>query len=104
MPKDKLSDMESVLNIALACDVAAVELSTNTRLLYDKLSQLRSSNSGRGPSGAIILSQLERVCARYFTGTSVKIRRTAHPSASTFKRAVEGWLPALTARTVIQPV
>jgi hypothetical protein len=98
-----LSELDSVLNIARACDAAAVELSTNSKLLYDKIAQLKSGNGNRGPSGAIVMSQLERVAARYFSGSPVKMRRTAHPSATTFRAAVSAWIPGLSRPVPIQP-
>jgi hypothetical protein len=99
-----LDDLSALLSLAGQCDQAAATLGTSTKLLYDKIWEIKS-RSGRGPNGVVVSSVLERVCGRYFAGSNIlRTRRGPHPSATTFKAAVSSWIPALAERPVLQPM
>jgi hypothetical protein len=100
----QLDDLSALLSIASDCDAAAISLGMSSRALYSKIAELRTRNGNRGPGGSVVAIAMEKIAARHLSGSCLHLRRAAHPAHTSFKHAVEQWLPSLTARPVLQPI
>jgi hypothetical protein len=99
-----LDALDSLLSLAAQCDQDAASLGANSRALYNKISDLKQRNGGRGPTGSAVAIAMEKIAARHLSGSCLHLRRAAHPAHVSFKRAVEQWLPSLTQRPVLREV
>jgi hypothetical protein len=92
MLKDELREL------ARECDSSGAAFGAAVQSLYAKLTEARM-RAGRGPTGLMITSSIER-CTRVYLGGTV-MRGLAGsvrlPQQSGFKDTVEKWLPSLSA-------
>ena len=89
--------------MARLCDQHAKAFGDSLRRLHEQIVAARQRN-GRGPSGILIWSALERASCQYFAGTPLRsLRSTPRITGQpTFERQIEQWLPQLaSAATVI---
>jgi hypothetical protein len=99
-PQQRSADaqvLEEIRAHAAACDEHAAALAVNIKALHSKITALRMSRDGRGPSSIVVPSALERAAAKYFTGTVLRSIRgpVPRPSMGGFKEQVEMWMPSL---------
>jgi hypothetical protein len=99
----QLNDLDSLLSLAATCDDAAVTLSSTSKALYNKISELRARNGGRGPGGSAVAGAMQKIAAKHFTGSCLHLRLAAHPAFPSFMSVVQSWLPALSRPEPIQP-
>jgi hypothetical protein len=87
-----------IVRNAAACDEHAIALCSAVRQLHQDITHLRMKNGGRGPSGALVPSALERAFARHATGTVLRSLRGPVPHArqAGFKEQIQMWMPSLT--------
>jgi len=78
--------LEDIREFAAACDTHAAALGHAVRELHMKIAEARMKNNGRGPSGLMITSVLER-CLRSTRGPLAKQR--------TFEGQIAAWEPLL---------
>jgi hypothetical protein len=84
--------------LARRCDESAEAFGGVLRKLHAELVTARQRANGRGPSGLLLWSALERCSCQYFEGTVLRSMRGRPRIAGqpTFERQIEMWLPALT--------
>ena len=85
--------------LAAMCDEYAVAFGGVLKKLHAELIATRQRNNGRGPSGLLLWSALERCSCQYFEGTVLRSMRGRPRIAGqpTFERQIEMWLPMLNA-------
>jgi hypothetical protein len=90
------NDLDEIRELATACDKHAAALGVAVRDLHVKLTEARM-RVGRGPSGLLVHSALER-CTRLYLGNNVMRGLPGSPRLpmqTGFKATVEKWLPSL---------
>ena len=83
--------------LARECDKHAAAFGVAVHALHTKLTEARQRNNGRGPSGLMVTSALER-CTRLYLGNSVMRGLPGSPRLpmqSGFRDTIEKWLPSL---------
>jgi hypothetical protein len=85
--------------LAQLCDQYAEAFSDALRRLHSEIAACRQRNGGRGPSGLLVWSALERCATSRFNGTVLRsLRGSARvPGQRTFAAQIECWMPSLTA-------
>jgi hypothetical protein len=85
--------------LAQLCDQYAEAFSDVLRRLHSEIALARQRNGGRGPSGLLTWSALERCATSRFNGTVLRSLRGSPRVAGqrTFAQQIECWLPSLTA-------
>jgi hypothetical protein len=87
-----MSDPEimELRKLAADCDVHAHALASAVRELHQRITEARMKN-GRGPSGLMITSILERCWASYSAGTCLRSTRGPLAQQRTFKDQIMQW-------------
>jgi hypothetical protein len=99
MQKEQDAAADNLRELARQCDEHADAFSGALKKLHNELVAARQRNSGRGPSGLVLWSALERCATSRFDGTVLRSLRGSPRMAGqrTFAGQVEMWLPMLTA-------
>jgi hypothetical protein len=94
--KDAATDLRE---LAALCDEYAEKFSDALRRLHSEIAACRQHNGGRGPSGMLVWSALERCATSRFNGTVLRSLRGSPRVAGqrTFAGQLECWIPSLTA-------
>jgi|SRR6516165_6642010 len=87
--------LEDIREFAAACDTHAAALGHAVRELHMKIAEARMKNNGRGPSGLMITSVLERCWASYSAGTCLRSTRGPLAKQRTFEGQIAAWEPLL---------
>ena len=88
-----------LLELARLCDQQGRAFGTTLKKLHEGIVAARQCANGRGPSGILVWSALERASCQYFSGTPLRSLRSAPRIAGqpSFERQIEMWLPMLNA-------
>ena len=87
--------LEEIRELASSCDMHASALGHALRALHVKITECRQHNDGRGPSGLMITSVLERCAAKHFVGTILRTSRGPLSQQRSFREQVELWSTSL---------
>jgi hypothetical protein len=97
--KKQTNETTDLRELAQLCDKYADAFSDVLRRLHSEIALARQRNGGRGPSGLLVWSALERCATSRFDGTVLRsLRGSARvPGQRSFAQQIECWLPSLTA-------
>jgi hypothetical protein len=89
---------DNLRGLAKLCDEHAAAFSDALKKLHAEIVAARQRNGGKGPSGLVTWSALERCATARFSGTVLRsLRGSARVAGQrTFAGQIEQWLPSLT--------
>ena len=90
-PSAATDPLKAIEELAAACDRHAAALSRAVKELHSRITQARIANDGKGPTGLMITSVLERCWASYAAGTCLRSTRGALARQRTFKDQIAQW-------------
>jgi hypothetical protein len=87
-----------LLELARLCDQHGKAFGDALQKLHGGIVAARQRNGGRGPTGLMLWSALERCSTQYWEGTPLRSLRGRPriPGQASFERQVGMWLPTLT--------
>jgi hypothetical protein len=97
--KKQTNETTDLRELAQLCDRYAEAFSDVLRRLHSEIALARQRNGGRGPSGLVVWSALERAATACFGGTVLRsLRGSARVAGQrTFAAQIECWMPSLSA-------
>jgi hypothetical protein len=95
---EKDATTADLAELARQCDQHAKAFGDALRKLHERIVAARQRNGGRGPTGLMLWSALERCSTQYWEGTPLRSLRGRPriPGQASFERQVGMWLPTLT--------
>ena len=90
-PSVTTDPLKDIRELAAACDEHAAALSCAVKELHSRITQARRDNDGKGPSGLMITSVLERCWASYAAGTCLRSTRGPLARQRSFKDQIAQW-------------
>jgi hypothetical protein len=84
-------ELAALRKLAADCDTHAAALALAVKELHHRITQARMVNNGRGPSGMMVTSVLERCWAAHAVGTCLRSMRGPLAQQRTFKDQIMQW-------------
>jgi hypothetical protein len=97
------TELDDLRRLAADCDTHAAGLGSAIKQLHSKITEIRQRKNGRGPSGLMVTSMLERCSSSYFIGSPLRTMRGPLAAQRSFSQTVEAWMPSLSPATQASP-